>query len=344
MALIGLISNPTSTGNRRLLPEIRAFAQQHGEIFHVEVESVEQIPEALAMIVHAAPRVLVINGGDGTIQATLTEMYHSQPFGKSQPPIAVLPSGKTNLIARDLGGTGDPITSLRRILELARSDLTAHVVQRNLISVSNGQTNRPVMGMFMGGAGLAQAILFCRHMLYPLGLSNAFAHGLALMVMFLGTVVGGASRLAPISAEPMRLRLQRGGTVEGNFSVFLATSLDRLLLGSELSADLYKSASMPAANGLPGEGNAVQPAGAVKLLCLEQRRRPVIQAFWATLMGRIGRSRIAGLHLHASDEVHIEGRRPRLIVDGELVESLDGSPLVLRSTPAQNFLSLAAAA
>ena len=47
------------------------------------------------------PKVLVINGGDGTVQAALTELYNGGHFG-DRPPVAVLPSGKTNLIALDL--------------------------------------------------------------------------------------------------------------------------------------------------------------------------------------------------------------------------------------------------
>jgi hypothetical protein len=76
----------------------------------------------------------------------------------------VLPNGKTNLIALDLGAAGDPIKALERVLELARTDLVPHIVSRELISLSARQRRRrPVLGMFLGGAGLADTILFCRH-------------------------------------------------------------------------------------------------------------------------------------------------------------------------------------
>ena len=66
------------------------------------------------------PKVLVINGGDGTVQAALTEIYNGGHFGDAPPPVAVLPSGKTNLIALDLGARGDPIEALERLIELAQ--------------------------------------------------------------------------------------------------------------------------------------------------------------------------------------------------------------------------------
>jgi hypothetical protein len=52
------------------------------------------------------------------------------------PPVAVLPNGKTNLIALDLGADGDPIAALERVLELARTDMVPHIVSRELISLS----------------------------------------------------------------------------------------------------------------------------------------------------------------------------------------------------------------
>ena len=64
-------------------------------------------------IARVKPKVLVINGGDGTVQAALTELYHGGHFGDNPPPVAVLPNGKTNLIAHDLGADGDPIVGAR---------------------------------------------------------------------------------------------------------------------------------------------------------------------------------------------------------------------------------------
>jgi hypothetical protein len=39
------------------------------DIFHYEVEHVDQIGQALKTIARVKPKVLVINGGDGTVQA-----------------------------------------------------------------------------------------------------------------------------------------------------------------------------------------------------------------------------------------------------------------------------------
>ena len=131
-----MLSNPKSTGNLAQLPQIREYCDAHPDVFHYEVEQASQIGEAMRIIARVRPKVLVINGGDGTVQAALTELYNGGHFGDAAPPVAVLPSGKTNLIALDLGARGDPIETLERLIELARADeLDRYTVARELIAL-----------------------------------------------------------------------------------------------------------------------------------------------------------------------------------------------------------------
>ncbi len=90
MALVALLSNPNSTGNRSLLPAVRTYCAKNPDIFHYEVEEIGQIAKALEMIARVKPKVLVINGGDGTVQSALTELYHGGHFEGTPPPVAVL--------------------------------------------------------------------------------------------------------------------------------------------------------------------------------------------------------------------------------------------------------------
>src|SRR3954465_9853470 len=150
MARVALLSNPRSTGNRALLPQVRSFCAAHKDIFHYEVEHVDQIGTALRTIALVEPRVLVINGGDGTVQAALTEIYNGRHFGDNPPPVAVLPNGKTNLIAYDPAPGAAPLApsgpgagavaleTLERVLAIARTDLAPHIVRRELITLSGG--------------------------------------------------------------------------------------------------------------------------------------------------------------------------------------------------------------
>ena len=100
MALVALLSNPHSTGNKSLLPQVRSYCADNPDVFHYEVEEIGQIARALEMIARVKPKVLVINGGDGTVQAALTELYHGGHFQGAPPPVAVLPNGKPSTARR----------------------------------------------------------------------------------------------------------------------------------------------------------------------------------------------------------------------------------------------------
>ncbi|MFN3388113.1 MAG: diacylglycerol/lipid kinase family protein [Allosphingosinicella sp.] len=324
MTRVALLSNPRSTGNRAILPRVRSFCAQHKDIFHYEVEDVDQIGTALATIARVKPKVLVINGGDGTVQAALTEIFNGNHFGDTPPPVAVLPNGKTNLIAHDLGADGDPIAALERVVELARADLDPHIVCRELITLSGGTPNgKPVLGMFLGGAGLADTMLYCRHKIYPLGLPNGLAHFLALMLGLMGVLFGRVASFLPPRRELLKISVHKSGEMEGHYAFLMVTTLQRLLFNGHM----------------PGASPRV---GAMQLLVIDRNIRSLVGALVAAIRGRLGRSALAGVHLERGDEIRIEGERSSVILDGEMFEAGAGRPIVLTPTRPMPFLRLAA--
>lgn len=324
MVCVALLSNPRSTGNVAMLPRIRKFCAQRADIFHYEVEDVSQIGDALQTIARVKPQILIINGGDGTVQAALTELHHGQHFPDGAPPVAVLPNGKTNLIALDLGAEGDPIAALERIMEIVRTDLSEHIVRRELIALSGGDANgRPVLGMFLGGAGLADSILYCRHKIYPLGLPNGFSHLITAIAVVFSALFRIKARFLPPQARPISVSVVHEGQIQGKFALLMVTTLERLLLKSQ--TDL-----------------GATDAGPLKLMMVEQKPLTLLRAFWASLFGRLGTSSLAGVHLSHGNEIRIEGDRSSVILDGELFETHNERPIVLTHTTPVPFLSLAA--
>ncbi|MBA3677601.1 MAG: acylglycerol kinase family protein [Sphingosinicella sp.] len=323
MARVALLSNPRSTGNRALLPEIRSFCAEHKDIFHYEVEHVDQIGTALKTIARVKPKVLVINGGDGTVQAALTELYHGGHFGSQTPPVAVLPNGKTNLIALDLGATGDPMVALKRVMEIAEADMAPHIVSRELIALTDGSLMaRPVLGMFLGGAGLADTMLFCRYKIYPLGLPNSLSHFLTLLAALFSILFGVRAAFLPPMPSPVKVSVLRHGQFQGHFALLMVTTLERLLLNT----DLTKTGMRP---------------GALQLMVIEQRPMVLVRVLIAAVRGRLGRGKVSGLHLERGDEIRIEGDRSSVILDGELFQANSGRPIVLKHTSPVPFLRLA---
>lgn len=324
MARVALLSNPRSTGNRSLLPRVRSFCAQHRDIFHYEVEHVDQIGQALKTIARVKPKVLVINGGDGTVQAALTELYHGGHFGAKPPPVAVLPNGKTNLIAMDLGAAGDPIAALERVVELARTDMMPHIVSRELIALSDGSpSGKPVLGMFLGGAGLADTILFCRHKIYPLGLPNGFSHVLTALATIISVFLGARAAFLPPRPSPVKVSVLKRGQHQGRYTLLMVTTLERLLLNSHVPQD--------------GEKN-----GALQLIMVERSPMAVLRVIYGAIMGKLGRHKYTGVHLERGDEIRIEGDHSNVILDGELFEANADRPIVLKPTAPVPFLKLAA--
>jgi hypothetical protein len=319
---IALLSNPKSTGNLNQLPRIRAFCAEHLDIFHYEVERANQIGEAMETIARVEPKLLVINGGDGTVQAALTELYNGGHFGANPPPVAVLPSGKTNLIALDLGAGGDPVVALGRLLDLAQADLGPHIVARELIALSGGMNaSQPVIGMFLGGAGLADIMLYCRNRIYPLGLPNGISHVITAFAVVLGQVFRLRASFLPPEPAQLSISLRREGAIQQRFSLLFVTTLEKILLSSDM-----------------GKRNA----GSLKFVAVEQRPWSLLRAFAASLVGRLGKTKMAGVHVEEADEISIEGEGSDVILDGETFRAGIGKPILLRSALPLSFVRLAA--
>jgi YegS/Rv2252/BmrU family lipid kinase len=80
------------------LPELRTELQRRGqaEVAWHEVLKSSEVPDAVRAAAAADPELLVLWGGDGTVQRALDTVARK---GTPQVPIAVLPAGTSNLFA-----------------------------------------------------------------------------------------------------------------------------------------------------------------------------------------------------------------------------------------------------
>ncbi len=311
-----MLTNPESDGNRSDLTRVRDFCDGRPEIFHNEVRHPDEVADAVAQALALRPQVLVINGGDGTVQSVLTRLLESDDPA-SLPPITVLPNGKTNLIAKDLSSTGDPVRALDRALELARTDFSGNIVSRQLIRLdAGGQT---VHGMFLAAGALEEVILFCRHKIYPLGLSNGVAHLLTLFLGLIAALTRWNSRFLPPQPAHVSVTVGDHPPLHGRFQVLMVTTLRRLVL----------------------TGKAPQEKeGMLQLLAVERRRRTSVMVVFATLIGKLGQWNIRGVHLKMGESIRIDDERTGVLMDGELFAPVPGKPIVLTPTRPLRFLDL----
>jgi hypothetical protein len=201
--------------------------------------------------------------------------------------------------------------------------MVPHIVSRELISLTDGSAARPVLGMFLGGAGLADTILYCRHKIYPLGLPNGFSHVLTAIAALVSMIFGLRATFLPPRPTPVTVSVIRQGQIRGKFAFLMVTTLQRLLLRGHT----------PMAGG---------KVGALQLMVIERRRSTLIKALFAALFGKLGQHQLAGVYVERGDEIRIEGDHSSVILDGELFEANHGHPIVLTPTAPVPFLRLAA--
>jgi hypothetical protein len=192
-----------------------------------------------------------------------------------------------------------------------------------LIALDSGGEERPVLGMFLGGAYLADVMLYCRNRIYPLGLPNGISHFLAAILGLFAIIFGiGGGRLPP-KPEPMTVSLIRQGEFKGKFSLLIVTTLEKLLLSIRTS-EVYGT-----------NGN-------MKLLATDSNVGALFRMLGATWRGTLGQKQLDGVHFQQGDEIRIEGERSNVILDGEIFQAKNGAPIILTSTQPVPFLRLAA--
>jgi hypothetical protein len=165
-------------------------------------------------------------------------------------------------------------------------------------------------------------MLYCRHKLYPLGLPNWLAHGMALVLGLLSVLLGRWGRFLPLPPRPITVSVTKSGVLKGSFAFLMVTTLQRLLFTGSMTG-------------------ASPSTGSMQLLVIERSFPALVSAFIAAVRGRLGRHRLHGVHLERGDEIRIQGSRSSVILDGELFEANDDRPIILKPTPPVPFLRLA---
>jgi hypothetical protein len=286
-------------------------------VVHFESAAAGDHEAALDRIAASNFRAIAINGGDGTVQAVLTQLFGDDAPARKIPPIAVLPSGRTNLIAKDLGAIGDPIVALEHLIDLAGEGLGGRLVSRQLINLDTGRGKR-TMGMFFAAGALADTLLYCRQKLYPLRMPNWLAHFLTVIAGLISVLTNSTSRLLPPMPQETSVSVA-GRRLRGRFQVLMVSTLHALVLTGRLP--------------LPREGS-------LGLVAMERRRMTVLRSVVAGFMSRGGLDRIPGLHFEAGDAISFDEQVRDAIMDGESFAAAPGRGIELTAGPSVRFVDL----
>ena len=131
--------------------------RRYPDVVHVETESVRVLPEALGELTRREVDLLVVNGGDGTLQYVLTELLDATDLPALRF-VAPLRGGRTNMTACDLGADPRPATrSGRAARRRSRSGrLDERLVARPVLRIASTRRSGVQYGMFFG-AGMISA-------------------------------------------------------------------------------------------------------------------------------------------------------------------------------------------
>ncbi|MEZ5935783.1 MAG: diacylglycerol kinase family protein [Alphaproteobacteria bacterium] len=333
MARLAVISNPRSQRNRRgALAAVKAVVAEHPDVRHEELWDFSDLGPLIVNMIRNDTEVIAVNGGDGTVQAVLTELGRRDLNGKA-PKLAVLAGGMTNVIAKDVGLDGDPAKGLKRLLE---GDAVSEV-ERPLIGLALSPEKPPVYGMFFGAAGFYQAVKLANDRVRTHGVAGNLASASTLALSLFRLLFGRADADDPLyRGEPMAIGLDGEAGAEKPYLLMIATTLDRLILG--LSP--FWDDGTPNANGRTiRNGRAIRNGGTIRYTSVDFPPKRLARALLPVLRGRpkawMGEG---GYHSGAAHDITLDIKSP-VVLDGEIFFPDPSQPLRLTADRTQTFLA-----
>lgn len=239
---IGILSNPRSHRNRAqsYLPSAEGLG------FDVMIRSPRKLPDlsrALLDFADAGIEVLIVDGGDGTVRDALTCAYPI--FGNAMPLLAVVPSGKTNALALDLGLPADWTIS-----DAIHAAGKGAVTMRRPVEIVRAGSSDPDLRGFLFGAGAFVRATGLAQRTHKAGAFNGLAVGLSLGWGIAQTMFGG--RRNPWRAgERMRIGVEGSAPMERDFYMLFGSTLERLPLNVKPFGALRDGLKMLAVDAPP---------------------------------------------------------------------------------------------
>lgn len=323
MPRLAVISNPKSQRNRQgALDGLKVVIASHPDVLHEELWDFSELGAMVERLVRDGTEVIAVNGGDGTVQAVLTELARRRPAAEAAPKLAVLAGGMTNVIAKDVGLDGKPAKALERLiasLSAPGSDGGAAVVTRPLIGLVLDPEKPPVYGMFFGAAGFYQAVRLANDKVRTRGVAGSLASASTLMLSIFRLLFGRSGSGDPLyRGEPMAIGVDGKRGEETPNLILIATTLDKLILGLR-----------------PFWGDDDH---AIRYTSVDFPPKRLARALFPVLRGRpVGWMKDEGYRSGSASTMTIDIKSP-VVLDGEIFHPAPGVPVRLTGGRTQTFL------
>jgi hypothetical protein len=224
---VGLLFNPLSGRIRKRKDAIRrALTTIPGAVCR-EVTNAPEINASVDAFMDARIDLLVIVGGDGTVQGVLCHLFATQPLAK-WPALTVVPGGTTNMTALDLGICGSPESILQQLRDCLLKQTPLLLLERHVLCIEQSGAAK-VYGMFFGVGLIARAVIFSQSKIKQLGITGEIYSAIITVGYIIGLILGrrrGAWAPVQLSIIDKDIELHRG-----TFAFLFTSTLDRLLFG-----------------------------------------------------------------------------------------------------------------
>jgi len=290
----------------------------------VDLHQIEDMDRALTEFARDRVQMVVINGGDGTVDAVITDLITTGRF-QTLPLLALLPGGTTNMTANDIGLKGRPDRSLYRLGQITKEDgrlLKTKAVRAIEVDFRPGEA--PLYGFFFGTSAITRTVLqSSRYLDRPklhasLGVAATFGGALMDIVLGRGKITGDQKDNI-FQGEGIGVAADGASDVKMPYLLNMVTTLDHLLFhskpfwGTEEGALHYMAISYPPA----------------------QIWRAVYSILWG---GKIQHFPSTDYISKNAREIRFSMSRP-FVLDGEVCHPCPGKPVVLREGPELRFVT-----
>jgi len=315
---IGVLSNLRAGQRDSKVDKILRFLHEHPDVFHLETPDGDAVKPALREMACVGIDILVLNGGDGTVQHALTHLF-SNPANNWLPWIAPISGGRTNTISRDFGARNDPVRGLAELITANREGRLAERV-----------CNRPVLRVeiaegvhygFLLGFGAFNNGVRLVHQIFPEGKARGtFGAGIVTGMLMLRAAVqrNSGGMLAP---DRIQWNLDGQEIAAHDWILGMVSTLRRLILGIR-----------------PFWGHEAAP---LQVTLLEKSLKRVARAGIGILRGRPGPHVLPENGFHGHNVREMTARLDAgFVLDGELFEPIPDR--VVRVTAAEGIRFLRA--
>jgi diacylglycerol kinase (ATP) len=225
---VGILHNPLSGRNRRNPVLFQDIHSKNHNVPWAEVNTPVEILEALKTFAQDQVDCVVVNGGDGTIQATMGALFQHNPFSP-MPSLALLPAGTANLMAGDVGlGKFEPKTLEQLLAESQNSRPNTFTETRPILRVRFPEDREPLHGMFFGAGAIYHGTQLGLQTKQSIGRLGEWGAGLILLKFLFALATGSRKGLNPITAQ---VAVGEVPPLQDEYLVLLVTTLNRLFLG-----------------------------------------------------------------------------------------------------------------